>query len=68
MRIVAYCNLARSDVVDVLDKHAAVAGGALVGVRQILNFDSTDASLCWPQVEDGMLDPTTPQGAAFAAG
>lgn len=68
-RIVAYANLARADVATVLDGHAAVAGSQLVGIRMILNYDETDASLCWPQVDGAdFLVPTTAKGAAFKAG
>ena len=37
----------------VIADHRAAAGSAFVGIRMILNFHPTDASLTWPQVDRG---------------
>jgi len=65
--VVAYVHLARPDAAWAVAAHAVAAGGALRGVRQIMNF-SPDGSLTWPQVEHGdYFDGASPASRALAA-
>ena len=49
--VCAYVHLGRADAPAVLAAHLAAAHERLVGVRMILNYSATDASLTWPQVD-----------------
>ncbi len=48
--VVAFVHLGREDTAATIAAHRAAAGSAFRGVRMILNYSHTDASLCWPQV------------------
>ena len=49
--VCAYVHLGREDAAAVVAAHLAAAHERLVGVRMILNFHASDASLTWPQVD-----------------
>ena len=51
--VVAYVDIKSPDAAAVIAAHRAVAGAALVGVRNILNYDVADASLTWPNIARG---------------
>lgn len=49
--ICAFVHLGRPDAAAVIGAHFAAAGPRFVGVRMIMNYSATDASLTWPQVD-----------------
>jgi len=51
--VVAFVQLAQDDAPEVLARHEKACGGALRGVRMIMNWSDADASQCWPQVGHG---------------
>lgn len=48
--VVAFVQLGRSDAGDIIACHKLAGGSAFRGIRMILNYSTTDPSLCWPQV------------------
>lgn len=49
--ICAFVHLGRPDAAAVIGAHFEAAGPRFVGVRMIMNYSATDASLTWPQVD-----------------
>ena len=60
--IVAYVDIKAPNAAEVIAAQRAVAGSAFVGVRNIVNFHESNASLTWPNITTGdFLKGTVPE-------
>ena len=59
--ICAYVDIKAPDAAQVIAAHRAVAGSTLVAVRNILNFDSANPALTWPNITRDYFKEVVPE-------